>query len=317
MPTTDICHHHLSETDSTNSQLMAAMLASFGQVDANNQTLPNSAMNWQPQPHYTRAYRLTADHQRAGRGQHGRVWQSPLGNLYYSLYIPSEKYADDAVRKTGWALARPLDGRLSLCVGYQLAQLLAGKGIDTTRHHPAASSLGVKWVNDIGWYIGADFCKLAGILLEPVTAHGNMLGVVMGVGINVAHAPDLPPQVAVDYRAVALADVLAAAQLPPLADLAQAVDGALMQAVAQFNGLYDAQTVPIFCQQFATVDLLLGKRVQVLPTQGDTPPIVGVGQGIDAAGCLQVRLSDCAHHATVTRIWNGRVRVLDAETLTI
>lgn len=312
MPTAKICQQHLSVTDSTNSQLINAMLASFRQVGGVGHNTPHAAMNWQPQPHYTRPYRLTADHQRAGRGQHGRVWQSPLGNLYYSLYIPSEKYADDAVRKTGWTLARPLDGRLSLCVGYQLAQLLAGKGIDTTRHHPAASSLGVKWVNDIGWYIGADFCKLAGILLEPVTAHGNMLGVVMGVGINVAHAPDLPPQAAVDYRAVALADVFAAAQLPPLVDLAQTIDGMLMQAVAQFNGLHDAQTVQIFCQQFATVDLLLGKHVQVLPIQGDTLPIVGVGQGIDAAGCLQVRLSDRDHHATVTRIWNGRVRVLDA-----
>lgn len=312
MPTAKICQQHLSVTDSTNSQLINAMLASFRQVGGVGHNTPHAAMDWQAQPHYARPYRLTADCQRAGRGQHGRTWQSPQGNLYYSLYIPSQGYADDAARHTGLALARPLDGRLSLCVGYQLAQMLANKGIATTRHHPAASSLGVKWVNDIGWYIGADFCKLAGILLEPVTAHGNMLGVVMGVGINVAHAPDLPPQAAVDYRAVALADVFAAAQLPPLADLAQAVDGALMQAVAQFNGLYDAQTVPIFCQQFATVDLLLGKRVQVLPTQGDTPPIVGVGQGIDTAGCLQVRLSDCAHHATVTRIWNGRVRVLDA-----
>lgn len=311
MPTAKICQQHLSVTDSTNSQLINAMLASFRQVGGVGHNTPHAAMDWQAQPHYARPYRLTADHQRAGRGQHGRTWQSPQGNLYYSLYIPSQGYADDAARHTGLALARPLDGRLSLCVGYQLAQMLANKGIATTRHHSAASSLGVKWVNDIGWYIGADFCKLAGILLEPVTADGKMLGVVVGVGINLAHAPVLPQQTAIDYRAVALADVLPAQQLPPLAKLAQAVDGALAVAIAQFNGLYDSQAVQAFCQQFAAVDLLFGKRVQVWPTQGDAPPMVGVGQGIDAAGCLQIRLADSGNRAPITRIWNGRVRVLE------
>lgn len=220
-----------------------------------------------------------------------------------------KKYADPPALQSHWILTRPIDGRLSLCVGYQLAQMLAGKGMDTTYDHPAASALGVKWVNDIGWYIGSDFCKMAGILLEPVTVKGEMLGVVMGVGINVTNAPILPNLAESNYRAVALVDVLLAHQVPLLADLAQMVDVAIFRALRQFNGLCNTQAAQDFCQQFAAVDLLLGKRVRVLSTQGNAP-MIGIAHGIDAAGCLQLCLSDNVNPATITRIWNGRVRVL-------
>ncbi|MFO1383787.1 MAG: hypothetical protein U1E91_02295 [Moraxella sp.] len=70
-------------------------------------------------PHFSRPHLLTADTQSGGRGQHGRTWQSPLGNVYLSLYVPTQAYA----WQQNLCLSYRLDGRLSLCVGYQLSQI--------------------------------------------------------------------------------------------------------------------------------------------------------------------------------------------------
>ncbi|MBP6496906.1 MAG: biotin--[acetyl-CoA-carboxylase] ligase, partial [Psychrobacter sp.] len=61
-------HHHLASSGSTNSELIAA--------------LQNGRLN------AAEMHLLTAETQSAGRGQHGRSWQSPRGNVYLSLYHP-------------------------------------------------------------------------------------------------------------------------------------------------------------------------------------------------------------------------------------
>ncbi len=99
-----------------------------------------------------------AERQVQGRGRRGRQWISPFGkNIYMSL---------------GWNLPSRigLEG-LSLVVGMQLARTLRSAGL---------KDIGVKWPNDVM----LDRGKLAGILIEMATPRQGLIGVVIGIGIN-------------------------------------------------------------------------------------------------------------------------------------
>lgn len=101
---------------------------------------------------------LVAARQTAGRGRSGREWDSAVGNLYAS----------------GLVALRPNDppaSTLALVTGIAVSEAIG------------ASAARLKWPNDVL----VDDAKLVGILLER---QGDM--VVIGVGINLAHHPDLP-----------------------------------------------------------------------------------------------------------------------------
>lgn len=95
---------------------------------------------------------IISNRQTAGRGQSGRSWQSPNGNLYLSL-------------RTN--LQHPVSGRLALEVA------LALNNMPLLAHH---AGLQIKWPNDL-YYQDA---KWGGILIEPI--HSTQ--VVIGVGLN-------------------------------------------------------------------------------------------------------------------------------------
>ena len=104
---------------------------------------------------------VVTDHQTAGRGQRGNVWEAqPDQNLTFSLILkPSFLRATDQF----W-----LNMALSL-------------GISDTLHPLLGDALRIKWPNDI--YVGDQ--KLGGILIEN-TLHGYSIAwSVMGVGLNV------------------------------------------------------------------------------------------------------------------------------------
>lgn len=95
---------------------------------------------------------VISNQQQSGRGQAGRTWQSPKGNLYLSLR---------------WTLQHPVSGRLALEVALALVNM------PILAHH---AGLQIKWPNDL-YFNGA---KWGGILIEPL--HDNQ--VVIGVGLN-------------------------------------------------------------------------------------------------------------------------------------
>ena len=114
---------------------------------------------------------LVADHQTAGRGRLDRRWEAPAGT---SLLVS--------------ILLRPLPGggrlhRLTQAVG--LAALDACETVAGVR--PVLS-----WPNDV--YV-ADR-KLAGILAEAARRATTIIGVVVGMGMNVNWPEDLPPELA-------------------------------------------------------------------------------------------------------------------------
>lgn len=109
---------------------------------------------------------ILAHRQTAGRGRRGRTWAMPRGNFAATLVMrPGGSAADAALRSFVAALA--------------LWDAFAELGI-------AESALALKWPNDVLLNGG----KVAGILLE---SFGNAVGVqhlAVGIGVNLADAPD-------------------------------------------------------------------------------------------------------------------------------
>jgi BirA family biotin operon repressor/biotin-[acetyl-CoA-carboxylase] ligase len=111
-----------------------------------------------------------AGSQNAGRGRAGRNWTSRSGNLYASLLLRPDVPLGTA-------------SQLSLLAGIAAHDAIAALAAKA-RVRP---SLQLKWPNDV--LSGGS--KLGGILLESTsTASGNAPAVVIGIGINLAHAPD-------------------------------------------------------------------------------------------------------------------------------
>jgi BirA family biotin operon repressor/biotin-[acetyl-CoA-carboxylase] ligase len=106
---------------------------------------------------------LVADRQSAGRGRAGRQWSDGLGNFMGST--------------VAWLVAGdPPAPTLSLVAGVALHRTLT----DLVGNVPGMC---LKWPNDVL----VDGAKLAGILLER---QGD--AVVVGIGVNLAQAPQVP-----------------------------------------------------------------------------------------------------------------------------
>jgi BirA family biotin operon repressor/biotin-[acetyl-CoA-carboxylase] ligase len=112
---------------------------------------------------------VLAHRQTRARGSRGRFWMSPAGNLCLSVLLRPE---GDAAEGGRWAILA------AVAVADALAPYLAGHG-----------TLTVKWPNDVL----LDGSKLAGILLDTaLRADGRLDWLVIGIGANLAVAPDVP-----------------------------------------------------------------------------------------------------------------------------
>jgi BirA family biotin operon repressor/biotin-[acetyl-CoA-carboxylase] ligase len=104
-----------------------------------------------------------AREQTRGRGRRGREWISPRGNLYLSLVLRPE-------------VPQARHGELGF-----VAALALGETIDA--FVPPLVELRYKWPNDVL----VSGRKASGILLE---SESGAEWLVLGVGVNVAHAPE-------------------------------------------------------------------------------------------------------------------------------
>lgn len=105
-----------------------------------------------------------AEHQSAGRGRRGRVWQAAPGDaLLYSLAWPFERLPPDLPA-------------VSLVVASELVAVLTELGV--------VAGLGIKWPNDVL----LKSHKLAGVLVEAVVRE-EQAAIVVGVGLNMSGSP--------------------------------------------------------------------------------------------------------------------------------
>jgi BirA family biotin operon repressor/biotin-[acetyl-CoA-carboxylase] ligase len=103
-----------------------------------------------------------ARQQTRGRGRRGREWSSPLGNLYLSLVLRPEA-------------PQARHGELGFVAALALGETIGA-------FVPPLVELRYKWPNDVL----VSGRKASGILLE---SESGAAWVVLGVGVNIAHAP--------------------------------------------------------------------------------------------------------------------------------
>lgn len=124
---------------------------------------------------------VVARAQTDGRGRRGRVWETARGNLAASFALVIEVQP---------AMAATLGFVAGLALEQALREVAASLSPRTSRPE-------LKWPNDVV----VDGKKLAGILLEADPLPDGRLAVVVGIGVNVASAPDDLP-----YPATSLAE---------------------------------------------------------------------------------------------------------------
>lgn len=136
---------------------------------------------------------VVARRQTKGRGRQGRVWVSTnTGNLYASfLFFPSELYLSWLPLAAGVAAMEALE------------ELFSRTELHGTNF---LSNARLKWPNDLYW----EDSKLGGILCESRFSGDRCLGAVVGIGLNLIQAPQVP-----EMSTVALADHLDPKALSP------------------------------------------------------------------------------------------------------
>lgn len=194
---------------------------------------------------------IVADEQKSGRGRHARGWVSPPGNLYASL-----------------ALAAPCEPAklplLGFVAGVALIEAITASAPDL------AARVALKWPNDLL----LDGAKLAGLLLEGETDPAGRPGVVIGMGVNVAHAPQ-----GLDQPVAFLASAAPWITRDSLFE-------ALQQRFAQALGLFDeGRGFPAIRQSWLASSLPMGQRLRVKLPDGARE---GTFSGLDAQGALRL-----------------------------
>ena len=110
---------------------------------------------------------VRAKRQISGRGRHGRVWESPLGNLYFSFLRQSEENNRNLFAPVFIA---------ALSVAHTIIYVTKNKLIPS-----------IKWPNDIL----INKSKIAGILIENITIPDKADILNICIGINIISHPNL------------------------------------------------------------------------------------------------------------------------------
>jgi BirA family transcriptional regulator, biotin operon repressor / biotin---[acetyl-CoA-carboxylase] ligase len=194
---------------------------------------------------------LVALRQNAGRGRQGREWFDGAGNFMGSTVV--------SVGEAG-----PPPATLSFVAALAVHDAAASQiGTD--------ASLALKWPNDVLLNGG----KLSGILLEMVRGH-----IVVGIGVNIARAPQLP-----DRKTSALADL---GNPPQLELFAQSLAAAFDRRLESWRTYGLGATLQAFLARSIHAQ---GSAVTVHDTDGSQHS--GSFAGLEESdGALRLRLAD-------------------------
>ena len=195
---------------------------------------------------------IAADEQTGGRGRSGRGWVSEPGNLYNSLLL--------TIDRPPMVLA-------------QLA-LVAGVAVhDTISQLAPALAPKLKWPNDVL----VDGAKICGILIESqLAASGRGHNVVVGIGLNLAHHPELADRLATSLAAHGIA-------VPP-----RHAWQVLSTAFAKWLALWsEGDGFSAVCQSWQSRAVAVGTSVSV---KAGAETISGRFGGLDTDGAMLLDL---------------------------
>lgn len=200
----------------------------------------------------TSAVWIAARQQTAGKGRLGRVWASPVGNLFSTVLFPEP-------------------GGLAMAARVPFAAALAVRDACVAAIPDLPAKL--KWPNDVR----ISGKKISGILTESGETNG-VIWVALGMGVNVQHAPEGVGQ---DATSLILEGVSGALQPEHvLEDLRMALASRVEQARRDFAGLLKA---------WLDHAEGYGETVEAGPV---TDRIEGVFEGLAPDGGLILRLPD-------------------------
>jgi len=199
---------------------------------------------------------LVADHQNAGRGRLGRRWSDAATGPHQS----------EAALLVSIRLQTPLADAYDCVAAVSASALAAATDIAKRSRSDAAEVLRSKWPNDLLICSHEVNGKLAGVLSETVA--GDPPVVVVGLGMNLAAAPD-------QSGAVALA------QLGVECNRDQLLARLLQQLPAYLAAPDTARS------DLRAASATLGSVVKVLRADGEV--VVGTAIDIDATGRLVLK----------------------------
>lgn len=222
------------------------------QIDSTNAEARRRAEAGETGPLWIAAHRQTA-----GRGRRGRAWEGNTGNLFSTLLTTTRKPPAEAAQVT-------------FIAALAVADLL-------DRYAPP-SVVTIKWPNDV-MLAGVKTC---GILVESGTHVDGGLWLAVGIGVNLAEAPE-----GTERPATALSHHLSADHIAP-----PRVERAAEELAETFGVWLDRwETLgfqPILDAWAARTKGLDGPAVARLGTE----TVEGLAEGVAPDGALRLRLAD-------------------------
>lgn len=197
---------------------------------------------------------ITAAVQTAGRGRRGRAWSTNRGNLAATLLTLTDRPPAEAAQLSFVAALAACD-LADTCLG------------------PGAARL--KWPNDVLVH-GR---KAVGILVESGSRADGRLWLAVGIGVNLAHAPQ-----DVERPAAAFAEYMTGAPPAPL-DALEVLAGAF----ERWRSAWATHGFPPIAAGWSERATGIGQRCEArLPNR----TAHGVAEGLDPDGALRLRLDD-------------------------
>ncbi len=197
---------------------------------------------------------ITASRQTAGRGRRGRAWSTEAGNLAATLLATTDVPAAEAAQLSFVAALAACD-LADTCLGAGAARL--------------------KWPNDVLIH-GR---KAVGILVESGARPDGRLWLAVGIGVNLAHAPD-----DTERPATSFAEHMSGPPLKP----ADAIE-VLATRFEAWRRLWATQGFAPIAEGWTGRAQGLGQRCEArLPNR----TVNGVAEGMDPDGALRLRLDD-------------------------
>lgn len=232
--------------------MAAAPVLLLDQIDSTNAEARRRAEAGETGPLWIAARRQTA-----GRGRRGRAWEGDTGNLFSTLLTTTRKPPAEAAQVT-------------FIAALAVADLL-------DRYAPP-SVVTIKWPNDV-MLAGQKAC---GILVESCAHAGGGLWLAVGIGVNLAEAPQ-----GTERPAAALSQHLSAehAAPPPVERAAQDLAEAFDIWVNRWETL---GFQPILDAWAARTPGLDGPAVARLGHE----TVEGRAEGVAVDGALRLRLAD-------------------------
>lgn len=179
-------------------------------------------------------------------GQLGRSWVAELGNLHLSVGLRCDLAATDC--------------GLALTMLPAVAVVDALSALFDFGRRPGG--LGIKWVNDIL----VDGRKIGGVLTSARSLDGRIRSAVLGIGLNVAAAPVVPPT-PFTPGVTCLRDCI----FLPEDGLTMVLRSLLSAVAVRFEELVREGPEPLL-QAYRGTSLVLGREVEIRPDGQSSSP---------------------------------------------